>query len=322
MDFLRYLFGCKGQSGYGSSTTAEQVADGISLSSYTAIVTGATSGIGVETARVLAKQGACVVIPVRKLQSGEEVRCKILQEFPDANVAILELDLSSLKSVRKFVANFKALKLPLNILINNAGIAAGKFVLSEDGLELDFATNYMGHFLLVELLIEDMIKTARESGKEGRIVIVSSEAHRFTPTGGIALDKINDKKSFWYATSYGQSKLANLLHCKELSKRLQEMGDVNVTVNALHPGSISTGIGRDFNALFTRTIFALGSPFLKNVSQGAATTVYAAVHPSLKGISGKYLMDCNEADCHANAKDMKLANKLWAFSMTFLSSLS
>ncbi|XP_024516233.1 short-chain dehydrogenase TIC 32, chloroplastic [Selaginella moellendorffii] len=316
--FFSYFTGKRGPSGFGSSSTAEDVAQGISLHSQVAIITGSTSGIGFETARVLAKHGAHVVVPARKVKDSEGVRSRILKEFPDATVSVGELDLSSLASVRKFVSEFKALELPLNMIINNAGISSGKFVLSPEGLELDFATNHMGHFLLVELLLDDVIKTSSETGIEGRIVIVSSEAHKFAPKQ-IVYEKLNDKDSFSWTGAYGRSKLANIWHAKELARRLQER-NVNVTANALHPGAIDTNLGRDFNKILVSTVFFLGKPFLKTVPQGAATTVYAAIHPSMRGVTGKYLCDCNEAECSATANDMKMAAELWEFSEKFVAS--
>ncbi|EFJ17108.1 hypothetical protein SELMODRAFT_445059 [Selaginella moellendorffii] len=321
MGVISYFTGCRGATGFGSGATAEKVAKGISLESKVVIVTatGATSGIGFETARVLAKHGAHVVIPARKLQNAEAAKSKIQREFPNARVTVLELDLSSLKSVRKFVDDFKALNLPLHILINNAGMTANNFQLSPDGLELDFATNHMGPFLLTELLLDKMIQTASQTGVQGRIVMVASEGHRYVPKGGIEFDKLNDKNSFQWITSYGRSKLANILHTRELASRLKDKG-ANVTVNSLHPGTIKTNLGRDFNQTSAKLLLFLASPLCKSIPQGAATTMLLAVHPCMEGVSGKYYLDCNEADCTPHAKDMKLAAELWTFSEEFIKS--
>ncbi|KAI5077582.1 hypothetical protein GOP47_0007406 [Adiantum capillus-veneris] len=245
MAWLQLLLGCHSSpsSGFTSSSTAEEVTQGIDASNLTAIVTGANSGLGEETARVLAMRGAQVVMAVRNVSSGETVKNSILEETNNARIHVLKLDLSSMASVRGFVSAFKALGLPLNILINNAGIMGCPFGLSTDGIELQFATNYIGPFLLTKLLLTEMKQTAETSGIEGRIVNMSSEAHRYTYWGGIRFDKLNEKSRYGPFLSYGQSKLGNVLHAKELARRLQEEG-INITANSLHPGTIYTNIER------------------------------------------------------------------------------
>uniref|UniRef100_A0A453GY48 WW domain-containing oxidoreductase n=1 Tax=Aegilops tauschii subsp. strangulata TaxID=200361 RepID=A0A453GY48_AEGTS len=193
---LPWIFSRKGASGFSWASTADQVTAGISAAGLTAIVTGASSGIGAETARVLAARGAHVVMAVRNLAAAETVRQAVLAETPGASVEVMELDLSSLASVRKFAADFAARGLPLNILINNAGVMATPFSLSKDGIEMQFATNHVGHFLLTHLLLETMKKTSHESNVEGRIVNVSSEGHRFAYKEGIRFAKLNDEEEY------------------------------------------------------------------------------------------------------------------------------
>ncbi|KAG5536947.1 hypothetical protein RHGRI_024395 [Rhododendron griersonianum] len=183
---LRYLAGIAGPSGYGSNSTAEQVTQDSSSSLFslpnsqlTAIVTGATSGIGAETARVLAKRGVRVVIPARDLKRAGEVRERIQKESPKAEIILLEIDLSSFASVKRFCTEFLSLGLPLNILINNAGKFSQKLEFSEDKIEMTFATNYLGHFLLTELLLDKMVDTATNMGIQGRIINVSSVLHNW-----------------------------------------------------------------------------------------------------------------------------------------------
>ncbi|RZB44190.1 Short-chain dehydrogenase TIC 32, chloroplastic [Glycine soja] len=297
-----WLFGRKGASGFSSSSTAEQVTEGIDGTGFTAIVTGASSGIGTETTRVLALRGVHVIMGVRNMLAAKDVKETILKEIPSAKVDAMELDLSSMKSVRKFASEFKSSGLPLNILI-----------LSKDKIELQFATNHIGHFLLTNLLLDTIKKTSRESKKEGRIVNVSSEAHRFAYSEGICFDKINDESSYNNWRAYGQSKLANILHANELTRRLKEDG-VDISANSLHPGTITTNLFRH-NSAVNGLINVIGRLVLKNVQQGAATTCYVALHPQVKGISGKYFSDSNLAKTTAQGTDSDLAKKLWDFSM-------
>ncbi|KAH1233554.1 Short-chain dehydrogenase TIC 32, chloroplastic [Glycine max] len=287
-----------GSSGFSSSSTAEEVTQGINGSGLTAIVTGTTHGIGTETARVLALRGVHVIMAARDVIAAKAVKEAILKEIPTAKVDAMELDLSSMTSVRKFALEYISSGLPLNILINNAGISAFPFTLSKDNIELQFATNHLGHFLLTNLLLDTLKKTASESKKEGRIIIVSSDGHQYTYPEGILFDKINDESSYQKWHAYGQSKLANILHANELTRLLKEDGIDNITANSLHPGAImDTNIYKpEINGpVPTDLINRLGSFLLKNIQQGAATTCYVALHPQVRGISGEYFSDNNLA---------------------------
>ncbi|CAL2267992.1 unnamed protein product [Prunus armeniaca] len=224
MGIFALVTGRPGPSGFGSASTAEQVTDGVDASNLTAIVTGGASGIGLETARVLALRKAHVIIAARNIEAAKEAKQLILKDNRSARVDVLTLDLCSIKSVGAFVDSFNALGLPLNLLINNAGVMFCPHQLSEDGIELQFATNHLGHFLLTNLLLEKMKNTARTTGVEGRIVNLSSIAHVHTYKDGIDFDKINDRISYNDKRAYGQSKLANILHANELSRRLQVHG--------------------------------------------------------------------------------------------------
>ncbi|BBH06096.1 NAD(P)-binding Rossmann-fold superfamily protein [Prunus dulcis] len=313
--------GRPGPSGFGSASTAEQVTEGVDASNLTAIVTGGASGIGFETARVLALRRAHVIIAARNIEAANEAKQAIIKENISARVDVLKLDLCSLKSVRAFVDSFNALDLPLNLLINNAGVMFCPHQLSEDGVEVQFATNHL----------------------EGRIVILSSLAHTTPYQEGIRFDKINNRIGYSELKAYGQSKLANLLHSNELSRRLQrhmvyekcahrtpdqpqnssnhchliearknmrmEEG-VNITVNSVHPGLIMTPLMRH-SPLLMKTFKLFTFWMWKNVPQGAATTSYVALHPKMKGVTGKYFVDCNELKPSSHARDEKLAKKLW-----------
>ncbi|XP_065048145.1 short-chain dehydrogenase TIC 32 B, chloroplastic-like [Musa acuminata AAA Group] len=318
MGFFRLVTGLPGLSGFGSASTAEQVTAGIDASNLTVIITGGASGIGTETARVFALRGAHVIIAARNLKAADGAKQLIQRTAPASRVDILELDLSSLKSVRAFADKFLSMDLPLDILINNAGVMFCPYQLSRDGIEMQFATNHLGHFLLTNLLLEKMKSTAKKTGMEGRIINLSSIAHKHTYKGGIWFDKLNDKDVYSDKKAYGQSKLANILHANELSRRLQEDG-AKVTVNSVHPGLIMTNLMRH-SFLLMRVLKVFSCVFWKNVPQGAATTCYVALHPSLKGVTGKYFFDCNEEMPSSWARDKKLAKKLWDFSEKLVKS--
>ncbi|EPS61961.1 hypothetical protein M569_12835, partial [Genlisea aurea] len=309
-----FPFGRKGPSGFSSSSTAEEVSSGIDGSGLTAIVTGSSNGIGAETARILALRGVHVIMAVRNVESGESVKESILKQKADAKIDVMELDLSSFQSVRKFASEFNSSGLPLNLLINNAGVMAPPFALSQDNIELQFATNHLvGHFLLTNLVLDTMKRTASHGGKEGRIVILSSEAHRYTYSEGIRFDRINDVSGYGSFLAYGQSKLANILHANELSARLKEEEGVNLTVNSLHPGAINTKLMRH-HGFIQGVIDWVGKYFIKDVHQGAATTCYVALHPGVKGISGEYFSNCSISSSSSLGRDVGLAGKLWEFS--------
>ncbi|GAA0164385.1 dehydrogenase [Lithospermum erythrorhizon] len=315
---LRLITGIPGPSGFGSASTAEQVTQGIDASHLTVVITGGAAGIGFETGRVLALRNAHVIIAARNMEAANDAKQNILQQNEKARVDALRLDLCSIKSIKEFAERFHDLNVPLNILINNAGIMFCPFQLSEDGVEVQFATNHLGHFYLTNLLLDKMKETAKTSGIQGRIVNLSSVAHLYTYVNGIEFDKLNDKTSYSDKKAYGQSKLANILHANELSRRLQAEG-VNITVNSVHPGLIMTNLFKHSGNLMG--LLKLFSFFMwKNVPQGAATTCYVALHPQLKDVTGKYFLDCNEYQPSKLANDEDLAKKLWDFSNKLIDS--
>ncbi|XP_052209470.1 short-chain dehydrogenase TIC 32 A, chloroplastic-like [Diospyros lotus] len=318
---VKYLMGSTGASGFGSKSTAEEVTEGSAdLSSVTAVITGATSGIGAETARVLAKRGARLVLPARSLKAAEEAKARILSEFPESEIIVMALDLSSLNSVRRFVAEFDSLDLPLNILINNAGKFSYEHAITEDGVEMTFATNYLGHFLLTKLLLKKMIGTAKATGVQGRIVNVASSIHSWFSGDLIHyLGMITRNKSPYDATrAYALSKLANVLHTKELAQRLKKM-DANVTVNCVHPGIVRTRLTREREGFITDLVFFLASKLLKTIPQAAATTCYVATHPRLANVTGKYFADCNEASPSKLGSNSGEDARLWSASELMVS---
>ncbi|KAG6788315.1 hypothetical protein POTOM_004379 [Populus tomentosa] len=214
---------------------------------------------------------------MRNLDAGRNGKEAMLKEIPKAEIDVMELDLSSMASVRNFASEYTSLGLHLNILIKNAGVLSSPSKLSQDNIELLFATNRIGHFLLTNLLLEIMKNTAQKSKQEGRIVNVSSVGHRIVSREGICFDKIYNEAS---------------------------------TENCLVLLISFPSIGLD------AAIFSLfGKYMTKNVQQGAATTCYIALHPQVKGMSGNYFMDSNIAEPSSQAKDAELAKKLWDFSL-------
>ncbi|KAD6796449.1 hypothetical protein E3N88_07345 [Mikania micrantha] len=310
------MFGLKVPSVFSRFSTAEEVTQGIDGSGLTAIVTGASSGIGTETARVLALRGVHVVMAIRNMSAGRKVKEAILKQNPTAKIDAMELDVSSIASVNKFASDYKSLGLPLNILINNAGILATPYMLSEDKIELQFATNHVGHFHLTNLLLETMKRTAHKSSKEGRIVNVSSRRHQFSYPEGIRFDHINSQSGYNALSAYGQSKLANVLHTNELARRLRDDG-AEITANSVHPGAITTNIFR-YHGFFRGLANIFGKFVLKNVHQGAATTCYVALHPQVKRMSGMYFSNCNPCAASSQANDAQLAEKSWNFTANLI----
>uniref|UniRef100_A0A0D9UWS6 Uncharacterized protein n=1 Tax=Leersia perrieri TaxID=77586 RepID=A0A0D9UWS6_9ORYZ len=319
MGLFSLITGRKGATGFGSRNTAEEVTAGVDASRLTVIVTGGASGIGLETSRVIALRGAHVIIAARNTEAASEARKNIIEENPRARIDVMKLDLNSLKSVRAFVDQFNSMNLPLNVLINNAGVMFCPFKLSEDGIEMQFATNHLGHFLLTNLLLDNMKATAKTTGIEGRIVNLSSVAHFHTyPKGIIEFDKLSDEEVYNDKMAYGQSKLANILHAKELSRRLKEEG-ANITVNCVHPGLIMTNLMRHAFVLM-RVIQFFTYILWKTVHQGAATTCLVALNPQLKGVTGQYFADSNVEKTSQFAKDDMLAKLLWEYSEQLIKS--
>ncbi|KAL3512784.1 hypothetical protein ACH5RR_025501 [Cinchona calisaya] len=316
---INYLAGLAGPSGYGSKSTADQVTQHSSSSSshLTAIITGATSGIGAETARVLAKRGVRIIIPARNLKKAALVKENIIKETPEAEITLLEIDLSSFASVKRFCTEFLSLGLPLHILINNAGKFSQKLEFSEDKIEMTFATNYLGHFLLTEMLLEKMVETAAETGIEGRIVNVSSVIHNWVKRNNFSFYHMLNPNNYNGTRAYSQSKLANILHAKELARQLKER-KANVTINAVHPGIVKTGIIRDHKGIITESLYFVASKLLKSTSQGAATTCYVALSQQTEGMSGKYFSDCNESHSSSLANDEAEAHKLWKLTRSLI----
>ncbi|XP_032590882.1 retinol dehydrogenase 12-like [Drosophila grimshawi] len=272
------------------------------------IVTGSNMGIGKETVLELARRGATVYMACRNKSKTEQALKEIIEQTGNNKIFFRELDLSSLKSVRKFVSNFKEEQDELHILINNAGVILETRGLTEDGFEMQLGVNHMGHFLLTILLL-DLLKKSAPS----RIINVSSLAHT---NGEIKVDDLNSEKNYQGGKAYSQSKLANVMFTRELAKRLEGTG---VSVNALHPGMVNTEIAKNFILaqtklvrLFAKLLFML---FTQDAKSGAQTTLYAALDPDLDGVTGQYFSDCKPKKVGHAATDEKVSQFLWEESM-------
>jgi NAD(P)-dependent dehydrogenase (short-subunit alcohol dehydrogenase family) len=274
-----------------------------------AIVTGANSGIGYETARALAKAGATVVLACRSDEKGKEAASRILAEHPQARLIVKTLDLSSLASVRAFAAAIRREHQRLDLLINNAGVMMPpERTLTEDGFELQFGINHLGHFALTALLLDLVLET-----EGSRVVTVSSSAHRW---GEIDLDDLNwERRTYQRMPSYGQSKLANLLFTFELQRRLEQAWSATAAL-AAHPGWTGTNLQRHSGA-FRR----LNPVFSMKPWQGALPTLYAATAPNAQG--GEYygpdgLMEIRGYPTRVAtsdaALDVEAAERLWRVS--------
>jgi NAD(P)-dependent dehydrogenase (short-subunit alcohol dehydrogenase family) len=284
---------------------AEKISD---QSGRAAIVTGSSSGIGFEAARVLAAKGASVTIAVRNLEKGNRAAEKIRARHPHADLEVLELDLADLASVRKFAENFKNGHSRLDLLINNAGVMIPPYSKTADGFELQFGTNHLGHFALTGRLLELLVKT-----DGARVVNVSSGAHKI---GNLNFDDLNwEKRSYSAWKAYGDSKIANLYFTYELDRRIKAH-KLGLLVTAAHPGWTATELQRH-----TGVVEFLNGIFAQDVSIGALPTLRAALETGLKGAEyfgpdGLMEMRGHPARVESNelSKDEKIAQKLWTVS--------
>lgn len=267
-------------------------------------ITGATHGIGKETALALAAQGVHLTLMVRNRNKGEAVRQEITQKTGNPNVNLLVGDLARLTDVRRVANEFLATGKPLHILVNNAGVMNMKHEPTADGFEGMFGVNHLGHFLLTLMLLPGL-----KAAAPARIVVVASDAHRFVK--GIDFDDLQWKaRPFQAMKVYGASKLCNILFARELARRLQGMG---VSVNALHPGWVATALGAN-NGWFGKVVTFLQKPFARSPKKGAESSIFVATSPTLEGVSGQYYFNCREHRPSRAACDDEAARRLWAIS--------
>ena len=273
-----------------------------SLQGKVVLITGATGGIGEVTARALAAHGATVVgvgrSPARCAAAAERIRAA-----SHAQVEYLVADLSAQDQVRRVTAEFRRKYDRLDVLVNNAGALYNRRQESADGLELTWALNHLGYFLLTQLLLDRL-----QAGAPARIVNVSSGAHL---GGTLRFEDLEFKRGYNGWAAYAQSKLANVLFTYELARRLAGSG---VTANALHPGFVATRFARNNGPLFNLAMGLAQRLGARTPEQGAATTIYLAASPEVEGVTGQYFADGRVAPSSPASRDEAAARRLWEVS--------
>ena len=267
------------------------------------LITGATNGIGLAAAQALAKRGAQILVHGRDAEKGAGVVAALKRASGNQNIAFVQADFASLAEVRKLADTVKSRVPRLDVLINNAGLFALKRTLTKDGYETTFAVNHLAPFLLTNLLL-DTLKASAPS----RIVVVSSAGHRGPP---LDFDDLQSEQHYRSMRAYQCSKLANLLFTRALAKRLDGTA---VTVNALHPGLINTGIGGKVTGIATLLLRATFAVIGKSPEEGARACVYLAASPEVAEVTAGYFIDEKRAEPSAQAQDEAVAERLWAVS--------
>jgi NAD(P)-dependent dehydrogenase (short-subunit alcohol dehydrogenase family) len=302
---------------FGFESTTDDVLDGVDLGGRHVVVTGASTGLGEETTRALAAHGARITMAVRDLERGAAAADRVRATVPDAQLALAELDLSSLASIRDFAADMDGAA--VHVLINNAGVMACPYGRTDDGFEMQFGTNHLGHFLLTELLTPALL-----AGAPSRVVMLSSRGHAFSD---VDLDDPGfERTEYSPFVAYGRSKTANALHAVGFDGRRADDG---VHAFSVHPGGIHTELGRHMTPEVTAALRSQlereGRSFRwKTIPQGAATSVWAATSPELDAHGGAYLEDCGVAEVNDDgaletgvrsyAQDARRADALWEMS--------
>lgn len=270
------------------------------MNGKTCLVTGATRGVGLATARALAAAGATVLVHGRDLQLGQSVAARLSRETGNPAVRFVQADFMHLDEVRELAAQLQ--RLPrLDVLINNAGLMDGtRRRCTAEGYDATFAVNHLAPFLLTNLLLPKLAQSA-----PARLVVVASEAHR--RVGGLDFDDLMNAR-VGFLRAYERSKLANLLFVRALAKRLTQPG---VTVNGAHPGFVASGLFRSCPRSLRLLLATLVRPFMRAPARGAATSVYLATSPEVEGESGGYYCDCRPVTPSAAAQCDAAAARLW-----------
>ncbi len=300
MSLLSMIKGRSGTTGFGHASTADEICAGLDLTGKTILITGINSGLGYESGRVLSARGAHIIAVARSLEKAEEA----CADFAGQCMPIV-CELSEPSSIRVCVEQLKEQYQFIDVLLCNAGMMGSPKLQQAHGIELQFLTNHIGHYILVTGLL-DLLP------EEGRVVMLSSEGYKFAPKEGIQFDNLSGENGYGGLRAYGQSKLANILFAKALASRFEGTSRV---ANAVHPGAIATNLGRHMSRHMSQAAAFLGpllnALVLKSEAQGAATQCYVAVHPDAAKVSGEYFVDCNIATTGAYARDARLAEKLW-----------
>ncbi len=274
------------------------------MTGKTVLITGSSSGIGLQTAKVLAQQGAEIILVARNEDKLKEAVATIKAATGNEKLKYYTADFSSQKSIRELAVKVKKDYTKLDVLINNAGGVFPDFKLSEDGLEMTIATNHFAYFLLTNLVL-DLLKKADSA----RIVNVASGSHY---QGKIDFESFTKKKGYFIMKAYAQSKLANVLFTKELADRLK---GTRITVNCLHPGFVHTEIGTKGVTGLAKFIWSFFSRLGGlSVADGAKTSVYLASSSAVNGVTGKYFDKCKPKEESKLAKDTNLQKELWKVS--------
>ena len=317
---------------FGAASTAEDVTEGADLTGRVYMVTGATGALGGEVSRVLALRGAHVVLACRDATAGERLVDAIRGPLPDARLTVMGgLELGSRDAVRAFASDFCSRALPLTGIICCAAVVCRPFSRTPDGRESHFGVNHLGHFLLVHLLCGEIIRTAASSGVQGRVVLVSSNAHHFTyrvrrgsarPSRGIDFINLDDDVGYDASAAYAQSKLANVLHAAELEERFRENG-VNVAAFAVHPGILREELRHALSFPGGGLLYALAEGLAtKTPERAAATVVHCAAADRRRLVAaanqGRYYADCAPRRSSLPARDPRLARNLWEHSERLL----
>ncbi len=266
------------------------------------VVTGASTGIGFETARGLAALGSRVLLVCRDRERGEAAMARIRAEHERSDIELFLADLSNMDDLWRVAAEMQGRHPRIHVLVNNAGALFGRRSISANGIEMNFALNHLSYFILTNLLTETLVASS-----PARVVNLASQAHR---KGRLDWDDLQLEHGYDGYQAYGNSKLMNLLFTFELARRLEKRG---VTANCLHPGVVSTGIARR-GRLHERLIWGLMRPFMINAEKGAAGVLRLASSPELAGVTGKYFNQLAEAEPEAAALDSTSAGRLWEIS--------
>lgn len=268
----------------------------------TVLITGGNAGIGKATVIALAKKGATVFITSRSAQKAQQAVAEIKKASGTDAVHFFTIDLSSQSSVRETAAQISTECPKIDVLINNAGCYFSELKLNDANIEMQFATNHLGHFLLTNLLIGNL-----KAADSARIINLSSIAHKSTRQ--LNLDDINyEQEEYGGWKSYSRSKFCNILFTKELARRVEKYG---ITVNAVHPGGVRTEIAEKNANWYTKLGWILGKPFFISVEKGAATSVHLAASPKVKGITGAYWYKGKQVWSNKPSQDPQTAAALW-----------